>query len=790
MKLKEAENAWKPTVKADGKGKDESVDEVEALAKRVRAILNKLCPQKFDTLVNQFMELPIDNIEKMTKAMELVFEKALDEPAFAVAYARMCKTLSLRKITTVEEGKEVNFRILLISRCQKEFQKDYMADLDRTAYVEKLSKATTEEEKKEINMEFSAQETKLRRRSLGNIKFIGELYRIQMLNGRIMHEIIQKLLRETDEESLECMCRLITTVGKLLDEETQKLLASPKPLAGYLSLDLYFTNIKKLITEKVSTARIRFLMQDVLELRTANWVARREEAGPKTIEQIHKDAAMDAMKKSLEAADTGPPPSRRSEDRSDRRRSQARPPPKEKPVSQDGWNNVPDRPARISQGKIDVNKLPRKVDASQMQFGPPGGMRPNWGRGSQQGQQKKTSVQVQPANRFAMFNDDDDGGISAPPQPQYHGRASEPAISRTYGGRNSRDGSNSREGSTGRRESREGSYAGRHSNTEATRPSREASVPETEVVSCLRGSFDTSTELLETKTRAILEEFFGLADMAEAFLCITELYHPQTIQSFFENMFNCVVERSSSDRTAAGWLTSHMLEREALSPSVFLEGVSTILEVAEDLVIDIPKFWSYFAEILAPSLLSRNSPLTVLRDSSKSLPEHLAHQYLGQVLGAMVRADSIRAEEAWKQSGFTFADIKVSEVEQFCAKYGLLALMLPPESPVASLILKPLLNTAADYPDSPLIPVLDDINFKEAETMKPAVVGTELQLAKTERVHVTGAQSTLSPAAAESPADQQAAVLRRRLLPVTAGMRTCRADTCWPSQPYMPHPML
>ena len=29
-------------------------------------------------------------------------------------------------------------------------------------------------------------------------------------------------------------------------------------------------------------------MQDVLVLRTANWVARREEAGPKTIEQIHK----------------------------------------------------------------------------------------------------------------------------------------------------------------------------------------------------------------------------------------------------------------------------------------------------------------------------------------------------------------------------------------------------------------------------------------------------------------------------------------------------------------------
>ena len=30
----------------------------------------------------------------------------------------------------------------------------------------------------------------------------------------------------------------------------------------------------------------------MLELRTANWVARREEAGPKTIEQIHKVTVM------------------------------------------------------------------------------------------------------------------------------------------------------------------------------------------------------------------------------------------------------------------------------------------------------------------------------------------------------------------------------------------------------------------------------------------------------------------------------------------------------------------
>ena len=102
-----------------------------------------------------------------------------------------------------------------MSRCQEEFQKDYMEDLDRQQYVENLDKAESEEEKKNITLEFDAQEMKLRRRSLGNIRFIGELYKIRMLNGKIMHECIMKLLCQTDEESLECLCRLVTTIGQV-----------------------------------------------------------------------------------------------------------------------------------------------------------------------------------------------------------------------------------------------------------------------------------------------------------------------------------------------------------------------------------------------------------------------------------------------------------------------------------------------------------------------------------------------------------------------------------------------
>ena len=100
-----------------------------------------------------------------------------------------------------------------------------MDDLDRNQYVENLNKAESEDEKKRITAEFEAQEMKLRRRSLGNIRFIGELYKIKMLNGKIMHECIRKLLEQTDEESLECLCRLVTTVGQVRDSTVPAILS-------------------------------------------------------------------------------------------------------------------------------------------------------------------------------------------------------------------------------------------------------------------------------------------------------------------------------------------------------------------------------------------------------------------------------------------------------------------------------------------------------------------------------------------------------------------------------------
>lgn len=107
VQLNKAEKAWKPSAKKGPRSRAE--EEVTAptaedltpeqaqtkeILKRLRSILNKLTPQKFQELMNQVKELTIDSEERLKGAIDLIFEKAILEPSFSVAYANMCRCLS------------------------------------------------------------------------------------------------------------------------------------------------------------------------------------------------------------------------------------------------------------------------------------------------------------------------------------------------------------------------------------------------------------------------------------------------------------------------------------------------------------------------------------------------------------------------------------------------------------------------------------------------------------------------------------------------------------------------
>ncbi|VDI07805.1 Hypothetical predicted protein [Mytilus galloprovincialis] len=147
---------------------------------------------------------------------------------------------------------------------------------------------TQESKKAEIEAEIVVTKKKARHRSLGNIRFIGELFKLKMLTEQIMYECVYKLLNSKYEESLECLCKLLQTIGKELDSQKAK----PR-------IDKYFQRMHKLVEEKKTSSKVRFILQDVIELRMSNWVPRRDERNSKATEKIHKDAQQEAQEKLL-----------------------------------------------------------------------------------------------------------------------------------------------------------------------------------------------------------------------------------------------------------------------------------------------------------------------------------------------------------------------------------------------------------------------------------------------------------------------------------------------------------
>ena len=78
VKLHNTENAWKPAVAEGPKvvvAPEDEAGRTEELYKKVKAILNKLTPQKFQTLIQQVLDLEINSEERIAGCIDIIFEK-------------------------------------------------------------------------------------------------------------------------------------------------------------------------------------------------------------------------------------------------------------------------------------------------------------------------------------------------------------------------------------------------------------------------------------------------------------------------------------------------------------------------------------------------------------------------------------------------------------------------------------------------------------------------------------------------------------------------------------------
>merc|ERR1719201_1602670 len=94
-------------------------------------------------------------------------------------------------------------------RSQEEFEKENVVEEE----LAKLPDDTDPAHKEQIRKQ-------AKNRMLGNIRFIGELYKCKMLTEKIMHECVIKLLgdvKNPDLDEVECLVKLLMAIGKLID---------------------------------------------------------------------------------------------------------------------------------------------------------------------------------------------------------------------------------------------------------------------------------------------------------------------------------------------------------------------------------------------------------------------------------------------------------------------------------------------------------------------------------------------------------------------------------------------
>jgi translation initiation factor 4G len=266
----------------------------EMVQRKVKAALNKMTPDNFEKISGQILVIASQSKDEsdgrtLRQVIQLTFEKATDEAHWASMYAKFCKrmleTMSAEirdenikdKAGNVVSGGNL-FRKYLLNRCQEEFERGWKVDLPEQP----------EGDGKSLEAAMMSDEYYIaaaaKRRGLGLVQFIGELYKLNMLTERIMHECVHKLLDYSglpDEAEIESLSKLLRTIGVNLD-------ATDK---GRPMMDAYFQRIQNIVDLPDLPSRLKFMLMDVVDLRRCHWDSKDTNKGPKTLEEVRAEVS-------------------------------------------------------------------------------------------------------------------------------------------------------------------------------------------------------------------------------------------------------------------------------------------------------------------------------------------------------------------------------------------------------------------------------------------------------------------------------------------------------------------
>ncbi|XP_028174201.1 eukaryotic translation initiation factor 4 gamma 3-like isoform X4 [Ostrinia furnacalis] len=598
VKLNQVDSAWKPS-----RFRKESVTEEEfktqELYKKFRGILNKLTPQKFDTLLDRVKTLEINNQKRLEGVIDLVFEKAIDEPNFSEAYAAMCNKLSTLKVPADNAANPeqcVNFRALIISKCQNQFETDKV-DEQVLKLEKELAECTDPAKKKELQLMLNEENRRVRMRSVGNVRFIGELYKLKMLTAKIMVYCMNNLIEKLEEEKLECLCKLLTTIGEQVESEVRE------------QLDNVFKKMQYIVDRKSNkiSSRVRFMIQDVVELRKRKWVVKSVvDSQPKMMDQIQKEA--EQQQRHIEIMNASPMGGfrggRDDGGRGKRGEGSRRQGGGNSFMESNNWK-TPRNSYTVDTSKLKAAGAANPKNLSTIKLAPP---TPSWSQGSgtkstaQAG--SNSMISLTKNNMYSMLENVQTDPTSLrvsnvflgnkEMSPSYHSKGA--SIERSTFPRGiGVDSSGSRSGSIGLARSNSGSRS-----TSAAPPTPPASEPATPQPAAV--AQEPLPEAKKKSVKSMIDLCLINRDDEEMVADTKQLFPQQYHAAVVTEILNVALEKTLKEVVILAKSLLHLVSSNTILPEHFVSGIKEIFEFAPDLYIDIPMLYEYLGKFIAPQI--------------------------------------------------------------------------------------------------------------------------------------------------------------------------------------------
>eukprot|EP00834_Sanchytrium_tribonematis_P003370 NODE_128_length_17019_cov_0.764480.p1 type:complete len:930 gc:universal NODE_128_length_17019_cov_0.764480:9526-12315(+) len=267
--LRKAEKKWAPP--------KISTDDITGLSSKLTGLFNKLTKENYDGVSSQICDSICENVsdEKIGCFVNIIFQKAIIEQHFVQIYADCCKSL-FDKLSQKDQKLSKKLFEKLAQTCQSNFEsRPKWSELQKK--IEDAGKTQGQDiSEEEMNVIY------MKKRALGNIQFVGALFSVGIISGKIIFTILIISMKDNIEDDIELAISLINSCGVYMESFVQSNLDKD----FRVRYSQIFGRLKDVSQNKAISSRVRFMCMDILDQKRKGF----EVSGPKKLKDVHRES--------------------------------------------------------------------------------------------------------------------------------------------------------------------------------------------------------------------------------------------------------------------------------------------------------------------------------------------------------------------------------------------------------------------------------------------------------------------------------------------------------------------